>query len=87
MSKRTKKVVEAQLVKFDSEYDGEVDAYESTTLPGTYFYLSEVGTDTWSAIIETLDGATEAIDDWLVGRESAMIICKELAEGTRGLEF
>ena len=74
--------VKAKSVKFNSMYDGIVDAYESISQPHLYFYVSEVFNGNSYAVIGEAEGfpATEAWDDWFSKKEDAMAIAKELAE-------
>src|SRR6185369_14959973 len=81
-------VTEAELVKFESMYDGLVDAYKSTTIKDLYYYLSDVGHSSFSVVVEKKGkAATEARDDWIHGRDNAMRIAKDLAEGKRDISL
>lgn len=71
---------QANLVEFESMYDGRVQAYESITQPELYFYVSDGGGH--FIVIAEAKGhpATEAFDDWLGDKDAAMKIAKMLAE-------
>ena len=73
---------QAELVDFDSMYDGKVKAYESVSQKDLYFYVSK--DDSTGAYIVTSEAegfpATEAFDDWMQSYEVAMSIAKDLAE-------
>jgi len=74
-------VVEPKLVKFNSMYDGMVDAYESVKNKDLYFYVS--GEKPPYIVTQESKGypATEAFDDWLYDYEDAIDIAKKLAMG------
>jgi hypothetical protein len=79
--------IEPKLVKFNSMYDGMVDAYESVQEKGTYFY---VGGDKGQYVV-TVESkgfpATEASDDWMYDYEDALDIAKKLAMGEDFYEY
>jgi hypothetical protein len=79
--------VKPKLVKFDSMYDGLVDAYESVNEKGTYFYVG--GEQGQYVVTQESEGfpATEAYDDWLYSYEDALNIAKKLASGEDLYEF
>jgi hypothetical protein len=93
MAKKTRKRydtggnVQPKLVKFDSMYDGLVDAYESVNEKDTYFYVS--GEQGQYVVTQESKGfpASEAYDDWLYSYEDALNIAKKLASGEDFYEY